>query len=173
MYSKNRTYYCVYLFFETYMFRESADLWNNLNPLSNKVQALSNKIWFWQITKQLWQSFQSSLYMKGTWKCAWFQRTNKHSSSPLISTPFLAKINYSYKRDGLSWREGGGGHFSSILLSQCLWNLAKRSGCLRHRAINLFLKCYKCQWLNTEEYEKKILIEDVTVRLRPYIYSHS
>ncbi|XP_071161899.1 ryanodine receptor-like [Mytilus edulis] len=32
----------------------------------------------------------------------------------------------------------------------------------RHRAINLFLKCYRGQWLNTEEYEKKILIEDVT-----------
>ena len=71
--------YCVYLFFETYMFRESADLWNNLNPLSNKVQALSNKIWFWQITKQLWQSFQSSLYMKGTWKCAF------HDQLPLYT----------------------------------------------------------------------------------------
>ncbi|KAK3094056.1 hypothetical protein FSP39_023525 [Pinctada imbricata] len=32
----------------------------------------------------------------------------------------------------------------------------------RHRAINLFLKSYKDQWITTEEYEKKILIEDLT-----------
>ena len=57
--------YCVYMFFETYMFRESTDLWNNLNHLSNKVQALSNKIWFWQIRKQLWHRV-FSLYIKST-----------------------------------------------------------------------------------------------------------
>lgn len=33
----------------------------------------------------------------------------------------------------------------------------------RHRAINLFLNSYKEQWLGTEEYEKKVLIEDLTV----------
>ncbi|KAJ8309071.1 hypothetical protein KUTeg_013945 [Tegillarca granosa] len=32
----------------------------------------------------------------------------------------------------------------------------------KHRAINLFLKAYKQQWLSCEEYEKKILIEDLT-----------
>lgn len=33
----------------------------------------------------------------------------------------------------------------------------------RHRAINLFLKSYRVQWLDNEEYEKKILIDDLTV----------
>ncbi|XP_052768471.1 ryanodine receptor 2-like isoform X9 [Mya arenaria] len=32
----------------------------------------------------------------------------------------------------------------------------------KHRCINLFLKCYRTQWLDTEEYEKKILIDDLT-----------
>ncbi|XP_048731868.2 ryanodine receptor-like isoform X6 [Ostrea edulis] len=35
-------------------------------------------------------------------------------------------------------------------------------GLPRHRAINLFLNSYKEQWLGTEEYEKKVLIEDLT-----------
>ena len=37
----------------------------------------------------------------------------------------------------------------------------------RHRAINLFLKCYRHQWLANEEYEKKILIDDLTVSVDP------
>ncbi|XP_053408017.1 ryanodine receptor-like isoform X6 [Mercenaria mercenaria] len=32
----------------------------------------------------------------------------------------------------------------------------------KHRAINLFLKSYRVQWLDNEEYEKKILIDDLT-----------
>ena len=35
----------------------------------------------------------------------------------------------------------------------------------RHRAINLFLNSYKEQWLGTEECEKKVLIEDLTVSI--------
>ena len=33
----------------------------------------------------------------------------------------------------------------------------------RHRAINLFMKCYKRQWLSREEPGHGMLIEDITV----------
>lgn len=46
-----------------------------------------------------------------------------------------------------------------------VWDSPYRQLCslFRHRAINLFLKSYKEQWLDTEERDKNILIVDLTV----------
>ena len=81
---------------------------------------------------------------------------------------------------------GQGGNRKSEIFVSCLWQWILRcDGCMwitavvftrvrltvhkrscvlcRHRAINLFLKSYKKQWLETEEIDKNILITDLTV----------
>ena len=80
-----------------------------------------------------------------------------------ISEIFISCLfdSESLRCDGCMW-------ITAVVFTRVRLTVRKRSCVLyRHRAINLFLKSYKKQWLETEEVDKNILITDLTVSTAP------